>query len=287
MHRFFTGPLVVERVEVAIAHLPPALEGIKLAQLSDFHFDGTRLSPWLLDAVVAACQAAQPDLLLLTGDFVSTDPAPIHGLVPWLKAIPSRYGTYACLGNHDNYSTRTRTEVTAALAQAGISVLWNQVVCLAALDLEIIGLADFWSKEFNPEPVMAQLAGDRPGDAGGRKMRLMLSHNPDSAEYLQPWRVDLHLAGHTHGGQVVIPGVGHVGAILAQIYRMLPRAIARLIPIINIFHRTMKHWEWVAGLHRVGSNQLYVNRGLGTYFPGRLYCPPELTIITLVKQSWV
>jgi uncharacterized protein len=277
MHRFLTGPLAVECVDVAIADLPASLEGLKLAQLSDFHCDRGRLSAWLLEAVVAACNAACPDLVLLTGDFVSQEPEPIQGLIPWLQALQSRYGTYAVLGNHDSYHARTRPAVTAALTAAGIPVLWNEVRYVEGLDLAIVGLADFWSREFHPAAVFSQLADDQP--------RLVLSHNPDSAEYLQRWRVDLQLSGHTHGGQVVIPGLGHVGQVCAGIYRALPKPIARLIPIIGTFHRTLKHWEWVEGLHQVGANQLYVNRGLGTYFPGRLYCPPELTLITLTKQG--
>ena len=277
MHKFFTGPLAVGRVEVAIADLPAALDGLKLAQLSDFHCDQGRLSPWLLEAVVVACNAADPDLVLLTGDFVSQEPEPIHGLLPWLQALPSRYGTYAVLGNHDCYTARTRPVVTAALTAAGITVLWNEVRWVAGLDLAIVGLADFWSREFDPAAVLAQVPADQP--------RLVLSHNPDSAEYLQRWRVDLQLSGHTHGGQVVIPGIGSVGAICAGIYRALPKAIARGVPIIGMFHRTLKHWEWVEGLHRVGHNQLYVNRDLGTYFPGRFFCPPELTLITLRRRG--
>jgi uncharacterized protein len=277
MNKLSTGPLAVEQVEVAIADLPPSLEGLKLAQLSDFHVDRDRRSLRLLEAAVAVCKAVQPDLVLLTGDFVTTEPEPIQDLISGLQALQSRYGTYASLGNHDNHMPRTRAGVTAALVNAGIPVLWNEVVEVAGLDLAIVGLADFWSREFAPAAVFAQIPEGTP--------RLVLSHNPDSAEYLQAWRVDLQLSGHTHGGQVVIPGMGPVGKFCAELYRALPKAIAPLIPVIGTFHRTLKHWEWSEGLHRVGRNQLYVNRGLGTYFPGRCFCPPELTIITLVRQG--
>jgi uncharacterized protein len=278
MHKILTGPLAVEQVTVDIADWPSAWEGLTLVQLSDFHFDGLRLSPWLLEEIVAACRLIQPDLVLLTGDFVSHDPAPIHGLIPWLLQLPSRYGTYAVLGNHDNYSSRTRTEVTAALERAGIPVLWNRVETVPDLGLTLVGLADFWSPDFDPAAVMNTLSPAQP--------RLVLSHNPDTAEYLQAWRVDLQLSGHTHGGQIVIPGIGPLGQILAAVYRALPKAIARWIPIIGIFHRTLKHWEWGAGLHTVGQNQLYVNRGLGTYLPGRFFCPPELTVLRLCRKSY-
>lgn len=276
MHKQVTGPLAVERVEVAIANLPPSLIGLKLAQLSDFHIDRDRRSLGLVEAAVAVCQAEQPDLVLLTGDFVTTEPEPIQYLIPGLKALQSRYGTYAALGNHDNHTPRTRPGVTAALTNAGIPVLWNEVAEIEGLDLAIVGLADFWSRDFNPGVVLDSIPAE--------KTRLVLSHNPDTAEYLKTWRVDLQLSGHTHGGQIVIPGIGPVGKFCARLYRALPKHLAPLIPVIGTFHRTLKHWEWSEGLHHVGQNQLYVNRGLGTYFPGRFFCPPELTMITLVNR---
>ncbi|MEN9280542.1 MAG: hypothetical protein Q6J18_01860, partial [Gloeomargarita sp. DG02_3_bins_56] len=77
MRRFLAGSLKVERVTVAIAGLPPALAGLRLVQLSDLHFDGLRLSTSLLQAALDATQAAQPDLIVLTGDYITDDPSPI------------------------------------------------------------------------------------------------------------------------------------------------------------------------------------------------------------------
>lgn len=274
MHRLLTGPLAVEQVPVTITDLPTALKGLRLVQLSDFHFDGFRLSERLLSDAIAASNAAEPDLIVLTGDFITDDPACIHNLTPWLKDLQSRSGIYAVLGNHDNCYRRSRPEITDALSSIGIQVLWNQIAYPVGTEFPIVGLADYWSPEFNPATMMTQLDASTP--------RLVLSHNPDTAELLQQWRVDLQLSGHSHGGQVVLPKLGALSRYIAAGYQALPKRFKRRVPKgVRACHLTMRHWEWSEGLHTIGTNQLYVNRGLGTYRPGRLFCPPEVTVITL------
>jgi predicted MPP superfamily phosphohydrolase len=275
MHRLLTGPLSIERVQVQIADLPNSLKGLTLVQLSDLHFDGLRLSNTLLHQAIAASNAAEPDLVLLTGDLVTSDPDWIYRLVPWLKRLSSRYGVYVALGNHDNCYRRSRPEITRALTDAGIRVLWNQIAYPVGKELPLVGLADYWSSDFSPASVMGQLDPGIP--------RIVLSHNPDSAEYLQDWRVDLQLSGHTHGGQVIIPGIGNLSHHIASLYGTMPKRLKRYFPWMKECYRVAQHWEWAQGLHHVGNNLLYVNRGLGTYLPGRLFCPPEVTILTLIS----
>ncbi|MEN9215778.1 MAG: metallophosphoesterase [Gloeomargarita sp. HHBFW_bins_162] len=280
MYGFLAGSLRVERVTVAMRGLPTALAGLRLVQLSDFHFDGLRLSQSLLDSALEATQSAQPDLIMLTGDYVTDDPSPIGELAGYLGQLRATYGIYAVLGNHDIEWPESRRVITEALTHVGIHVLWNQVAYPVGRGLPVVGLADFWSKEFRPAPVFQSLSPEVP--------RLVLSHNPDSAEVLQRWRVDLQLSGHTHGGQVVIPGLGPLPARTRTWLQKIPRWLRRRIPS-PLFNqncdRVILHWEWSEGLHRVGHNQLYVNRGLGTYLPGRLFCPPEVTVITLTEAT--
>lgn len=272
-----TGALTVESVTIAIADLPAQFAGLRLAQLSDFHYDGACLTTDLLAAAIAAANAFQPDLVVLTGDFVTHDPAWIHRLVPWLQLLQSRYGSYAVLGNHDNYLPHSRTVVKQALAEAGIGVLWNAIAQPLGPALPLVGLADFWSREFDPAPIMDTLDPHQP--------RLVLSHNPDSAVPLQRWRVDLQISGHSHGGQIVIPGYGNLSERFAQLYGQIPTAIRWAVPILGASYGTLEHWEWAQGLYAIGPNQLYVNRGLGTYPPGRFNCPPEVTHLTLIPKS--
>lgn len=278
MHWLLTGPLSVEEITVAIAGLPASLQGTKLVQLSDLHYDGLRLSEDMLAQAITASNEAEPDLVVLTGDYVTDDPAPIHQLVLRLKHLQSRAGIYAVLGNHDIYYRQSKAEIIDALTKIGIHVLWNQIAYPLGQALPLVGLADYWSREFNLTPVMSQLDAETP--------RIVLSHNPDTAELLKKWRVDLQLSGHTHGGQILIPGVGPALAWYKKFRRSSPKQVRRWVPFMQKeCTKVVRHWEWAQGFHQVGTNQLYINRGLGTYPPGRLFCPPEVTVITLVAKS--
>jgi hypothetical protein len=272
-------PLKKERIAIAISNLPRFLSGTKIVQFSDLHYDGIRLSEKILAEAIALSNEENPDLVVLTGDFVTDDPDPIEELALRLKQLTAKNGIYACLGNHD-YShlyPNSRQRITDALTAVDIRVLWNEIVYPWGQELALVGLADFWSREFQPEPIFSQISPNIP--------RIVLSHNPDSAEFLKAWRVDLQLSGHTHGGQVVIPGYGAAPILLQQIRKNTPRVVSKYIPFLRECYRVVKYWQWSEGWHQVGLNQLYVNRGLGTYFPGRLFCPPEMTVITLESRK--
>ena len=278
MHKLLSGALRVDRLSIDIAGLPAALDGTAIVQLSDLHFDGLRLSDQMLGAAIAASNQVNPDLVVLTGDYVTDDPRPIEELALRLRQLKSRLGIYAVLGNHDIYPSGSKEKVSSALTQVGIQVLWNQIAYPFGQELPIVGLADLWSREFNPAIALSQLDPSVP--------RIVLSHNPDSAAKLQNWRVDLQLSGHTHGGQIVIPGLGPVPTWYQTVRRSVPKRLRGWIPYMREeYYKVVQHWEWAQGFHYVGANGLYVNRGLGTYLPGRLFCPPEVTVITLVTQS--
>jgi uncharacterized protein len=276
MHWLLSGPLSKTELTVKIADLPASLQGKKLVQMSDFHYDGLRLSEAMLEKAIAFSNQAEPDLVILTGDYVTSSPKPIHDLALRLKHLQSRFGIYAVLGNHDICYPNSRPEITQALNKIGVEVLWNQIAYPLGEELPIVGLADRYSREFNPVTVMNQLDPLTP--------RIVLSHNPDTAEILQAWRVDLQLSGHTHGGQIVIPGFGPWLIYYKKIVENIPKSLRRRIPYLRHNYFVVRHWEWAEGLHRIGKNQLYVNRGLGTYFPGRLFCPSEVTVITLQRE---
>lgn len=272
----FSEPLSIEYLTLAIAQLPKNLQGSKLVHLTDFHYDGLLLSNKLLLQAIETSNQVEPDLVLLTGDYVTHSPKPIHKLAQHLKRLQSRFGVYAVLGNHDLYYPYSKQEITKSLTDVGIQVLWNEIVYPLGEELALVGLADFWSREFNPAPVMNQLDDEIP--------RIVLSHNPDSAEPLQQWRVDLQLSGHTHGGQIVLSELGSVPTWVHASREKIPKILWPWIPFLEAkWPKVVKHWQWAQGLHQVGRNYLYVNRGLGTFPPGRWHCPPEVTVITLVE----
>lgn len=275
IHHFLAGKLQVDQLTIPVNALPQRLTGLRIVQLSDFHFDGMRLAVELLEETIDRANAFAPDLVMLTGDFVTDDPSPIHELADHLRRLQSRSGMFAVLGNHDLEQPHSRAMITEALQRSGIQVLENQAAYPLGEDLAIVGLGDYWSHYFLPQQVMPHINPAVP--------RLVLSHNPDTAALLKQWRVDLQLSGHTHGGQVVLPRIGPIMAYARRLRLSMPRSVRKLM--WRECSEVVKHWEWAMGLHQVGENWLYVNRGLGTYLPGRWNCPPELTCITLVPAN--
>jgi predicted MPP superfamily phosphohydrolase len=274
IQKHLAGSLSTEQLAIKFKDLAPSLRGTRIVQLSDFHFDGVRLSEGLLRQAIEVTNQVKPDLVLLTGDYVTDEPNPIFNLAYWLGKINSSAGVYAVLGNHDLFYRGAKETITGALQQVGVNVLWNQVAYPLGSQLAIVGLPDYWSHQFNPAITMGQVSDRVP--------RIVMSHNPDSAEDLKPWRVDLQLSGHTHGGQVVIPGIGPLTGLMKDVQAKIPAKCRHWLPFVKKgCHEVLKNWEWSQGLHEVGQNLLYVNRGLGTYMPGRLFCPPEVTVITL------
>lgn len=262
---FYSGE--IERHWVEITHreiqlpsLAAAFDGMRVVQLSDIHLDEFT-EPFLLRHAIEQINRLQPDAVLLTGDFVSYEYSPrkFSERSAWqcaemLKELkcPQRY---AILGNHDQWLSGT--EVARALRSGGMTVLINSYVSLdrngdrlwiSGLDDALCGKPDL----------------DKAIPASIRNLEqplILMCHEPDYADaFLQHpagKSIGLMLSGHTHGGQVRLPFVGALE---------LPPGGRK----------------YVQGLFRLGSMQLYVNRGIGTIgVPFRFACPPEITEITL------
>lgn len=119
-----------------------------------------------------------------------------------------------------------------------------------------------------------------------------MSHNPDSAALLRKYKVNLQLSGHTHGGQICLPFIGPIIPLYYKMMRfIIPRSFFRLVPFKK-FYSVVKKWEWCEGFHKISRidkenefNYLYVNKGLASHPPARLFCPPEITIFILKNKS--
>jgi predicted MPP superfamily phosphohydrolase len=235
----------IERQEIYLRRLPQALNGLRVVHLSDFHY-GPLVDPRHLERAIEIANGLKPDLIALTGDYISQErgyAAPCAALVGQLRA---RHGVFAVLGNHDHW---TDAKLIADLFRAeGIRVLLNEglrvdingeTFWLAGVDDTMVGLED----------LPLALAGSRDGE-----LKLLLAHNPVILR--RAWRadVDLVLSGHTHGGQVTIrPEKNRSGRPRRRLLR---------------------------GLGRRGNTQIYVTRGLGTVvLPIRYGCPPEVSVL--------
>jgi uncharacterized protein len=274
--------LDVVRRPMPLEHLPSALEGTTLLQVSDVHV-GPRVSSDYLMRAFETARALAPDFVAFTGDFVSyRSPHEITELARVLRVAPrGRLATVASLGNHDygrNWqSVSVADEVSRVAADAGMVVLRNDVHALAGI--QFAGLADYWSPEFGPRhgmPPTGALVAPNPSryaragtDASGA-LRLLapdtatvvLSHNPDVQDLpiwngVRCWV----LAGHTHGGQVKPP--------------FLPP------PVLPV-----KNKRYTAGAFDVGPGRtMYINRGLGFLVQVRFDVRPELTLFTLTRAN--
>jgi uncharacterized protein len=258
---FYAGEIARHELEIVyltikLRRLPDAFAGMKIVHISDFHFEEYTEAAFL-DAVVRNVNAAAPDLVVLTGDFVSSKPLPRQfsvGLGYQCAEHLSRITCplrYAILGNHD--CLVGSHAITDALHSHGIPVLANSSVPLERNGQRIwlAGIKDVL--EDKPD-----LGAALPAGRSEREPVILLAHEPDFADYAIGRQVDLVLSGHTHGGQILLP--------------LLPPL---LLPDMGI--------KYVHGLFRLGGGvQLYVNRGIGAVtLPFRFRCQPEITVITL------
>lgn len=250
---------------VALRGLPEAFDGARIVQLSDIHMDEFT-EPFFVREVVRRVNSLAPDVVLLTGDFVSYGPRSRHfGIgAAWqcanlLNEIECRH-RYAILGNHDHMVSVK--DVTAALTANGIPVLKNQYLSLEQLGnrtggrIWLAGLDDPYKGKPDPELAIPVSIRNVPGEP-----LILMCHAPDYADTLTAsapgQSVGLMLSGHTHGGQVRLPLAGPL-----------------VLPPMGE--------KYVHGWFRFGAMQLYVNRGIGTVgVPFRLACPPEITLFTL------
>jgi uncharacterized protein len=246
------------RREIRLERWPAALNGFTVALLSDFHYDPI-FSIHPLHAAIGMVNSLNPDLIALTGDFVTLPltahrdklaAAAVEPCSMVLRQLKARFGLWAVLGNHDYFSDPER--ITDTLRSQGIRVLANESAAI-----ETNG-ARFWLSGVNDVMSDAADLDATLQKVPANEATVLLAHEPDYADDVAPSRrVDLQLSGHSHGGQVRLP-------LLPPLY--LPELA--------------KKYVW--GLYTIGRLRLYTNRGLGTVgLPIRLNCPPEITLITL------
>jgi uncharacterized protein len=248
-------PRVVHK-EFFLSRLPEKMNGFTIALLSDFHYD-PYFSKHPLHAAIPKVNELRPDLIALTGDFVSV---PFSGddrkgalaadpCAALLGKLTAPYGLWAVLGNHD--ANTDPDYVMRTLRAQGIYVLGNQSIAIER-DGTRFWLAGVYDVLGGTADLGKTLRTVPSGDAV-----VLLVHEPDFADQAAKFPVDLQLSGHSHGGQVRIP-------FLPPLY--LPDLAKK----------------YVMGTYQVGSLQLYTNAGIGTVdIPVRLNCPPEITLIRL------
>jgi predicted MPP superfamily phosphohydrolase len=241
--------VLVSRHQVPLPGLPAALDGVRIAQVSDVHLPANRAAA---DRTLALLEAERPEIVLLTGDQCETRSA-VDELVEFVRAARGSVATVAILGNWDYRGGMIGSLARQAYERAGATLLVNQhaVIAVGGASLAFVGLDDMLSSSPNAAPALAELPLEIP--------TIWTIHEPAFADYLTPapaQKPGLVLSGHTHGGQIRIPALP----------AFTPPGSGRFL----------------AGWYDSTLGRLYVSRGIGTAdVRARFRCPPELPIFTV------
>jgi uncharacterized protein len=254
--------LEVRHQRIRLARLPKAFEGFRIVQLSDLHVSAFMTADEIR-RYAAIANGLKPDLVALTGDFLTWDATVQGAVVEALSGLNAPFGVFGCLGNHE-WLTETEDSITRLFSAQGTRILRGERVAIdsAGSKLNLLGV-DYQS-----------LAGrmEAPGHeaqeylSGVERLlipdtvNILLSHNPNTFDRAAHLGIDLSLSGHTHGGQVAVE------------FKHCSLAAARLLT------------PYIRGWFQKGDAQLYVNRGIGTItFPIRIGARPEITVFELER----
>lgn len=249
--KFNPDEITISNLPIQLSKLPSDFDNFRIVQISDFHF-GSWFDKSALLHVVEVVNLLEPDLIAITGDFISYNPS-VHAqtLMNALSQLHAEEAIVAVLGNHDYYHDPDL--IREILWKSNIHVLSNQVYTLQknSSRLNIAGIDDHLAQKDNLDLIIEQIPN---GIAN-----ILLAHEPDFADIsAQTGKFDLQLSGHSHGGQIRLPYVGSI--YLPPLGRKYP-----------------------SGIYNINRMTLYTNRGLGaSWLRYRHNCPPEISVFTLL-----
>ena len=253
--------LVLRPLEVVFPDLPAGLDGLRVVQLSDLHV-GPHTPDRHLAGIAAAVRAAQPHLLVLTGDQVDDFARDVEPLGQAFGDLSAPLGVIAVAGNHDVYAGWQ--SVRRGMERLGWTVLVNESITIErnGARLRLVGLGDpaGFGGPGGPDASVVPDVGRALVGVGKEEFTVALAHNPALWPLLAERGVRLTLSGHTHYGQLAIPGLG--------------------------WSMASPFLDHAMGIHRAGSSTLYINPGTNYWgIPFRLGTPPEVTVVTLVRAE--
>jgi predicted MPP superfamily phosphohydrolase len=254
-------PVFIERsivltntYRIPVPNLPKAFSGLRIVHLTDLHY-GFLVPLKFIGHVVRRANELKPDLIVCTGDYVheKNSTAQINEVWPVLSRLTAPLGVYSVLGNHDHWADTERSDHW--LKRTGQD-LRHKTVRLEreGQGLWIAGAGDLWEDRRNLDGLL--------GGIPDHDCRIVLAHNPDTADTNYSRRIDLMLSGHTHGGQVNIPFIGP--------------------PVLPVRNKT-----YSSGLKRSPRGcRVFISRGIGwTIYPIRFNCYPEIAVLELAPET--
>lgn len=240
----------VNTYKVPVTRLPKEFEGFRIAQLTDIHYGS--LPHAVVDSVIQKTKTLKVDLIALTGDYIYSNLVeeikPVWELLGQLEASE---GVYSVLGNHDLY--KDNEDSLEALERSKQNIRHkSKAITKKGKRIWIGGAGDLKTDELGIDKTFAGV--------DTQECKILLAHNPDTVKTNFLTRVDLVIAGHTHGGQIVIPFYGPL---------VLPKGSKK----------------YDRGFFRTPKGNLFISKGIGTStFPVRFNCPPEITILELTED---
>lgn len=246
----------INRVKIPIAGLPPELEGLNIAHVTDTHI-GRFTTPDKLRRIVEQTNALGPDLVVMTGDLIDFSIDDLPQGIEMMHGFRPRLGTFLCEGNHDLFQDRHHFE--SAVRKSGLRLLLNEsaIVRRNAQAIQLLGIKWGGGKDRRDaayETHVPQVAALRKPDA----FPILLAHHPHAFDAATAGGLPLTLSGHTHGGQITLaPGIGF-GPLM------------------------YKYWS---GIYRKNDSTVFVSNGVGNWFPLRINTPAEIIHITLHRAQ--
>jgi predicted MPP superfamily phosphohydrolase len=242
------------RIRLSFADLPPAFDGFRILQISDFHIDGVDGLAEALEQAVSRIEP-EPDVCVFTGDYRFDDLGDCQPVYPLMqqvvRSVRAKHGIYGILGNHD------AAEMAFTLEEGGVRMLVNEAAVIGNGNstLWLAGVDDTF--EYQCDDLAGALAG-----VPAQAFKILLSHSPELYNEAAAAGVHLYLTGHTHAGQIRLPGIGAV-----KHNARCPRRMA-------------------FGAWRHYGMQGYTSAGVGcSSLPIRFHCPPELVLLELVREQ--
>jgi uncharacterized protein len=270
----------VRRIEIPMANLPPALDGMQIAQISDIHLSGY-MSRTDVRRAVDMTNDLGADLTVVTGDFITGSSDPIADCIEEVSRLHAPLGVWGCNGNHEIYA-KAEDAAQQLFTEFGMKLLRqeNAQLTFRGAQFNLIGVD--YQRERNVDGHRQQMLANMDGLIRRDIPNILLSHNPNTFNRAAELGIELSLGGHTHGGQIQVEILDH---------RLTP---ARFISdyIAGLFERPLfkpsgevlisREPDLPTSHPRPQAARLYVNRGLGTVgAPVRLGVPPEISLIVL------
>ena len=246
--------IAINHYRIAVPHLPEAFRGFRIVEVADVHY-GRLVPRWYVRRAVRLANDEGADMIVCAGDYSHErhSTAGMDAVWPLLKPLHAPFGVHAVLGNHDHWADTARSQHW--LVETGWKAERRATpITKDGATLWLLGAGDQWEDDWPLDPLLATV----PRDA----CRIVIAHNPDTADGAFTNRVDLFICGHTHGGQVRLPFVG-----------------APVLPVRNK--------AYGSGLcQSPRGTSVFISRGLGwAIYPVRFNCRPEIAVLELVPAK--